>query len=44
MNIATKRTMFSRDDIWLNKTYSQYMGEYQVAYVSSEVEEEEEDM
>jgi hypothetical protein len=26
MNIATKKTMFSRDVIWLNKIYSQYMG------------------
>jgi hypothetical protein len=26
MNIATKMTMFSTDVIWLNKTYSQYMG------------------
>jgi hypothetical protein len=30
MNIATKKTMFSRDFIWLNKTYSQYMGISQV--------------
>jgi hypothetical protein len=44
MNIATKKTMFSRDVIWLNKTYSQYMGIYQVEYVSSEVEEEDKDM
>jgi hypothetical protein len=40
MNIATKKTMFSRDVIWLNKTYSQYIG---ISYVSSEVEEEDED-
>jgi hypothetical protein len=44
MNIATKKTMLSRDVIWLNKTYSQYMGISQVDYVSSEVEEEEGDL
>jgi hypothetical protein len=37
MNVATKNTMFSRDDISLNKTDSQYMGISQVDYVSSEV-------
>jgi hypothetical protein len=41
MNIATKKTMFSTDGIWLNKTYLQYMGISQVDYVSSEAEEEE---
>jgi hypothetical protein len=44
MHIATKKTMFSRDVIWLNKTYSQIMGISQVEYVSSEVEEEDEDI
>jgi hypothetical protein len=44
INIATKKTMFSRDVIWLNITYSQYMGISQVDYVSSEVEEEDKDM
>jgi hypothetical protein len=44
MNIATKKTMFSRDVIWLNKTYSQHMGISQVDYVSREVEAEDEDM
>jgi hypothetical protein len=44
MNIATKKTMCSRDVIWLNKTYSQYVGISQLYYVSSEVEEEYKDM
>jgi hypothetical protein len=43
-NIATKKTMFSRYVIWLNKIYSQHMGISQVDYVSSEVEAEDEDM
>jgi UDP-3-O-[3-hydroxymyristoyl] glucosamine N-acyltransferase len=44
MNIAAKKTMFSRDVIWLNKTYSQNMGISPVDYVSSDVEAEDEDM
>jgi hypothetical protein len=44
MSIATKKTMFSRDDIWLNKTYSQYTGISQVDYMSREVEEEDKDL
>jgi hypothetical protein len=36
--------MFLRDVIWLNKTYSLYMGISQVDYVSSEVEEEDGDI
>jgi hypothetical protein len=44
MNIATKKTMFSRDVFWLKKTYAQYTGISQVDYVSSEVEEEDKDM
>jgi hypothetical protein len=41
MNIETKKTMMSRDVIWLNKTYSEHMKITQVAFVSSEVEEDE---
>jgi hypothetical protein len=41
MNIAIKKTMFSRDVIWLNKTCSQYMGISQVDLITSEVEDEE---
>jgi hypothetical protein len=44
MNIATKKKMFSRDVIWLNKTYLQHMGISQVDYVSCEVEGEDEDI
>jgi hypothetical protein len=44
MIISTKKTMFSRDVIWLNKTYSQHMGISQVVFISSEVEVAEEDM
>jgi hypothetical protein len=44
MNVATKKTMFSMDLIWLNKTNSQYTGISQLDYVSIEVEEEDEDM
>jgi hypothetical protein len=39
-NIAYKKTMMSRDVIWLNKTYSQHMEITQVDFVSSEVEDE----
>jgi hypothetical protein len=41
MNIATKKTMMSRDVSWLNKTYSERTQITQVDFVSSEVEEEE---
>jgi hypothetical protein len=44
MIIATNKTMFSRDVICLNITYSLYMGISQLDNVSSEVEEEDEDM
>jgi hypothetical protein len=44
MNIATKKKMFSKDVIWLDRTYSQYLGISQVDYESSEVEEEDNDM
>jgi cytochrome b involved in lipid metabolism len=44
MNIATKKTMFSRDAIWLNKTYSQHMGILQADFISSEVDVKAEDM
>jgi hypothetical protein len=37
MNIATKKTMFSRYIILLNKTYSQHMGISQVDLISTEV-------
>jgi hypothetical protein len=40
MNIAIKKTMMSRDVIWLNKTYSEHMQITQVDFVSSYVEEE----
>jgi hypothetical protein len=33
--------MFSRDIIWLNKTYSQHMGISQVDFNSSKVENED---
>jgi hypothetical protein len=33
MNIATKKTMMSRDVIWLNKTYSEHMEITQVDFV-----------
>jgi hypothetical protein len=38
MNIATKKTMLSRDVILLNRTFSQHMGISQVYYVSNDVE------
>jgi hypothetical protein len=41
MNIATKKSMFSRDVFWLNKTYSQHMGISQVDFITSELEEED---
>jgi hypothetical protein len=44
MNKATKKTMFSSDVIWLNKTYSQHMGISQVDFISSEAEVEVDDM
>jgi hypothetical protein len=39
LNIATKKTIFSIDVIWLNKTYSQHMGISQVEFISIEVED-----
>jgi hypothetical protein len=33
--------MFSRDNIWLNKTYSQHLGISQVCSISSNVEDED---
>jgi hypothetical protein len=41
MNSATKKTMMSRDVIWLNKTYFQHVEITQVDFVSSEMEYEE---
>jgi hypothetical protein len=41
MNIATKKTMLSRDVIWLNKTYSQHMGITQVDFFTNEVEDDD---
>jgi hypothetical protein len=41
MDIVTKKSMFSRDVIWLNMTYSQHMGISQVDFISSEVEDED---
>jgi hypothetical protein len=41
MNIATKKTMFSREVIWLNKTYSKHLGISQVYFITSLLEEEE---
>jgi hypothetical protein len=37
INIAIKKTMFSRNVSWLNKTYLQHMGISQVDIISSEV-------
>jgi hypothetical protein len=41
MNISTRKTLMSRDVIWLNKTYSEHMEITEKDFVSSEVEEEE---
>jgi hypothetical protein len=41
MNIATKKTMISREVIWLKKTYSQHMVISQVDFSTAEVEEED---
>jgi hypothetical protein len=38
LNIHTKKPIFSRDVIWLNKTYSQHIGETQVELAASEEE------
>jgi hypothetical protein len=38
-HIATKKTMFSRDVIWLNKTCSHHMGISQVDFISSAIED-----
>jgi hypothetical protein len=43
MNIATSKTMFSRDDLWLHKTYSQHMGISQIGFITGEVEAEDMD-
>jgi hypothetical protein len=40
MNIATKKTLFSRDIICFVKTYSQHMEILQVEFIPSVVEEE----
>jgi hypothetical protein len=39
LNIHTKKPIFSKDVIWLNKTYSQHIGITQVASTASEEEE-----
>jgi hypothetical protein len=41
MNIAFKNTVFSRDAIKLNMTYSQHMGISQVDFITIEVEDED---
>jgi hypothetical protein len=41
MNVAIKKTLFSRGVIWLNKTSSQHLGISQVDFISSEVEGED---
>jgi hypothetical protein len=39
LNNHTKKPIFSRDVIWLNKTYAQQMGITQVEFTASEEEE-----
>jgi hypothetical protein len=39
LNIHTKKPIFSRDVIWLNKTYSQHIGITQAELTASEEEE-----
>jgi hypothetical protein len=36
LNVHTKKPIFSRDVIWLNKTYSQHMERTQVEITASE--------
>jgi hypothetical protein len=41
LHLATKKALISRDVIWINKTYSDYMDITKVNYITTEVEEEE---
>jgi hypothetical protein len=43
MNIATKITIFVRDDIWFNKTYYHHVVKTQICVIAREVDEEEVD-
>jgi hypothetical protein len=41
MNKTIKKATFLRDDIWLNKTYSQHIEISQVDIITSELEEKD---